>query len=157
MRRVQAALGALNLAEVIAHHRGQAALADRPPLGDSRRERTLGLGQPAAQPLGQGQIPAGYGRHHPLVFPYLGQGPRRERGRALGVAAERGEVSTLGGDRRGHVQQPASGPTVRFEGLIGRTRERALGGIQRRPGRLHAAAGEDQERLGQQQPWPRGD
>ncbi len=77
-RRVQATLGALNLAEVIAHHCGQAALATRPPLGDGRRERAFSLGQSATQPLGQGQIPPGYGRHHPLVFTYLEQGPRRE-------------------------------------------------------------------------------
>jgi hypothetical protein len=78
MRRVQAALGELNLAEMIAHHRAQAALAGLPPLGDSRRERALSLAQSAAQPLGQGQIPPGYGLQHPLVFTYVGQGPRRE-------------------------------------------------------------------------------
>ena len=74
VRRVQAALGAMNLAEVIAHHRGQSALANRPPLGDSRQERPFSLSQSATQPLGQGQIPSGYGRHHPLVVTYLEQG-----------------------------------------------------------------------------------
>ncbi|HUL28610.1 MAG TPA: hypothetical protein VLW44_22850, partial [Streptosporangiaceae bacterium] len=83
MRRVQAALGELNLAEVIAHHRAQAALADCRPPGDGPREPPLGLGQPSAQPLGQGQIPPGYRFQHPLVFAYLGQSPRRKRCRLL--------------------------------------------------------------------------
>jgi hypothetical protein len=44
--RVQATLGALDLAEMVAASDGQVALAGRLPAGDAGREGALGLGQP---------------------------------------------------------------------------------------------------------------
>ena len=49
---VQAALGALDLSEVMAAAELQIAVARRPPFGNGRRYRALGLFDPAAQPLG---------------------------------------------------------------------------------------------------------
>ena len=157
-RRVQAALGTLDLAEVVAAADRQGAFAGRPPLRGNRRQQLLGFGEPAAHPLGEAEVAAGVGRQHPLVVTEPGQGLRRERDSALGVAAERGEVRTLGRDRRGHVHQPAI-PAGRRHGRltrhVGSARLRALGGIQQLPGRLHPAAGQGQARPGQQQPRPR--
>ena len=86
---------------------------------------------------------------------------RGERDRAFGVAVQHGEEGALESDRRGHVRQQARGPADRrLERLIGHARsacQRALGGIQRDLGRLHAVAEESQARLGQQQPRPRAD
>ncbi len=52
-RRVQAALGALNLAELVAAVCRQGRLADRPRPGDPGHERMLGLREPPTEPLGQ--------------------------------------------------------------------------------------------------------
>ena len=134
--------------------------AGRPPLGDARRQRTLGLCKLAAQPLGHAQIPVGVGCQQPLGLADLGKGPAAECDRAFGVAKEHGEEGAPERDRRGYVSQVARGPADRrLERLIGHARsacQRALGGIQRDLGRLHAVAEESQARLGQQQPRPRG-
>ena len=157
-RRVQAAPGTLDLAEVVAAADRQGAFAGHPPLRGNRRQHLLGFGEPGAHPLGEAEVAAGVGRQHPLVVTDHGQGLRRERGRLLGVAAERGEVRTLGRDRRGHVHQPAP-PAGRRHGRLtlhaSSARLRALGGIQQLPGRLHPAAGQGHARPGQQQPRPR--
>ena len=95
----------------------------------------------------------------PLALADLGQGPAGEHDRVLGVAMEHGQEGALERDRRGHVREMARGPADRrLERLIGHARsacQRALGGIQRDLGRLHAVAEESQARLGQQQPRPR--
>ena len=54
-RRIKTALGPLYLAELMATVGGREALARRPPPDDARSEGTLGLRDPAAQPLGYGQ------------------------------------------------------------------------------------------------------
>ncbi len=158
-RGIQAALGPLDLAEVLVAPGGHGGLAGRPPLGDARRQRALGLCKPAAQPLGHAQVPVGVGCQQPLALADLGQGPAAECDRAFGVAMEHGEEGAPERDRRGHVGQVARGPADRrLERLIGHARsacQRALGGIQRDLGRLHAVAEESQARLGQQQPRPR--
>ena len=150
---VQAALGALHLAEVLAAPGGDGGLAGRPPPGDGRRQHMLGVRELAAQPLGPGQLPAGDGFQQPLALTDLGQGPRRERGRAFVVAAEHGEVGTPERDRRGDIRQRAHGSAGRrLEGLIGHARsacQRALGRFQRDLGRFHIATVERHPRLGQ--------
>ena len=108
-RGVQAAPGPLDLAEVVVGPGGDDELARRPPLGDARRQQALGLREPAARPLGSGQLPPSRGVEHRFALAELGQGPRRERGRRLGVAAEHGEVGTPERDRRGDVRQQAGG------------------------------------------------
>ena len=54
--RIQAALSALDLAEFIAAPRGDGGLAGRLPPGAAGGEGTLGLCEPAVQPLGDGQV-----------------------------------------------------------------------------------------------------
>jgi hypothetical protein len=54
-RRIETALGPLHLAEVMATVGGRVAIAGRPPFGDAGSEGTLGIRDPAAQPLGHGQ------------------------------------------------------------------------------------------------------
>ena len=158
-RGVQAALGPLDLAEVLVAPGSHGGLAGRPPLGDARRQRALGLCKLAAQPLGHAQVPVGVRCQHPLALADLGKGPAAEGDRAFGVAMEHGEEGAPERDRRRHVGQVARGPADRrLERLIGHARsacQRALGGIQRDLGRLHAVAEESQARLGQQQPRPR--
>ena len=114
---------------------------------------------PAAQPLGHAQVPLGVRCQHPLALAEVRQGPAAEDNRAFGVAMEHGQQGAPERDRRGHVGQVARGPADRrLERLTGHARnasQRALGGIQRDPGRLHAVAEESQTRLGQQQPRPR--
>ena len=92
----------------------------------------------------------------PLAVAELGQGPRGERGRALGVAAELGEIAAMERDQRGDVHQQAAGPADgRLERLLGRAartrarpRRAAAPSPPRRPRwRCHV-------RLGQQQPGP---
>ena len=109
-RRVQPALGPLHLAEAIAAPGGRGGLAGRPPLADARRQRALGLCEPAAQPLGQAQVPVGVGCHIPLALAEVGQGLRGEHDRVLGVAAEHGQDSAFVRDRRGDVREHARGP-----------------------------------------------
>ena len=125
-------------------------------LDDSARSASVRL---AAQPLGHAQVPVGVGCQQPLALAELGKGPAAECDRAFGVAMEHGEEGAPERDRRGHVGQVARGPADRrLERLIGHARsacQRALGGIQRDLGRLHAVAEESQARLGQQQPRPR--
>ena len=74
----------------------QVALGRRPPLGYARRQRTLGCFGLAAQPLGQGQGPAGSGfpaviRPHPVR-----PGLRSARERAFGAAAVAGCLTLPG-------------------------------------------------------------
>ena len=155
-RRVQAALGALDLTEEMAGRCGQARLAGRPPSGDAGREGALRLGEPAAEPLGQGQLDPSDGVQHPLALAESQPGratrtrpsPRRRRANRQPGTRER--------DRRGNVRQPARAPAHRrLEGLIGDIRERTLGGIQRRIGRFHVATDERHPRPRQAQPRPR--
>ena len=147
-RRIETALGALHLAEELARNGGQVALGRRPPSCDAGSEGALGLCEPAAQPLGPGQEVAGHGVQQPLALADLGQGLRRGRGRAFGVAAELGQDGAPEGDRRGDVHQQAGGLAGRrLERLIGSICERALGGIQRRPGPFYVAAREQVECL----------
>ena len=75
--------------------------------------------------------------------------------RAVGVAAEMGQGGTPERDRRGDVHQQAGGLAGRrLERLLGSIHERALGGIQRRPGLLYVAAREREDCPHQAQPRP---
>ena len=158
-RGVQAALGPLDLAEVLVDPGSHGGLAGRPPLSDARRQRALGLGKLAAQPLGHAQVPVGVRCQQPLALAGLGKSPAGEGDRAFGVAMERGEEGAAERDRRRHVGQVARSPADRrLERLTVRARsacQRAVGGIQRDLGRLHPVAEQSQPRLGQQQPRPR--
>ena len=68
MRGVQPALGALDLAEEMAAPADQGELAARLPLGDARRQRALGVFEPAAKPLGHRQMQPGDGVQQPLAL-----------------------------------------------------------------------------------------
>jgi hypothetical protein len=86
-----------------------------------------GLGKPAAQQLGPGQVPAGDGFQQPLALTKIGQGPAAERDRALGVPAELGQGSTPERYRRGDVRQQARVPAYgRLEVLLISTRDRTV-------------------------------
>ena len=155
-RRAQAALGALDLADEVVAPDRHVMLACRPPPVGNRLQRALGLFEPAAQPVGHGQLRPGNGFQHPLAPPDSGQGLCCERGHGFGVTAELGEVSTAQCNRGWDIRQQARGGTDRrLEGLIGRIRQRAFGGINRRLGRLQAATVERQPRLRQAYPRPR--
>ena len=65
----------------------------------------FGLGQPATEPLGHGQVPVGDGVQHPFTVADRGQGLRSERGCPLSVATEVGEDGALERDRRGDIRQ----------------------------------------------------
>ena len=82
------------LSEFIPVPRSHSEQAGRLPPGQARRGCTLSLREPTAEPLGHGQIPPGE-VEQPLALPGLGQGPRGERGRSLGVTPERGEITTM--------------------------------------------------------------
>ena len=51
-----AALGDEDKAQVVADRYRRTALADRPPPGEAGGEATLGVVEPAAEPVGQGQL-----------------------------------------------------------------------------------------------------
>jgi hypothetical protein len=132
-RGVQAALGALDLAEVIGAPRGQDRVAGRPPPGDAGYEGTLGLRQPTALPFGSGQVPAGHTGEHPLSLVQFGQGPAGEGDRPRGVAAEMGKGGTLLGDPGRDVGQQARGPADRgLVRLIRNGPQPPLGVVQQR-------------------------
>jgi hypothetical protein len=57
--RVQAALGALHLSELLVASGRQDGLADWPPLADSRRQQAPGVIESAAKPIGQCQLQLG--------------------------------------------------------------------------------------------------
>jgi hypothetical protein len=155
---IQATPGVLDLAEVMAAPGNQGGLAGRLPSGDAGHEAALGLRDPAAEPLRHGQVPLGDRIQHPLALADLGQGPRSERGRALCVTAQVGEVRAKERDRRRHVHQQAASVAGRWlVRLIGSSCHRMFGGIERRLHRLHPVAGGCQRRLRQQQARPGAD
>jgi hypothetical protein len=84
-----------------------------------------------------------------------------EDDRAVGVAAQLGQVRAVERDRRGDVGQQARGPAHR--GLIelivhaAGACQPALGGVQQALDRLQAATEQGQQRLRQQQPRPGAD
>jgi hypothetical protein len=90
------------------------------------------------QPVGRGQLHPGDGVQHLLALAESGLSLRGERGHAVGVTAELGEVSTRQRDRYRDIHQQARRfAHRRLEGLIGRIRERALRGIKRNLARFH--------------------
>ena len=66
--RIQVALGALHLAQVIADPHGEEALAGRPPFREHLRQVAFGLPEPAAQPVRPRQVPAHEGAHQPVLI-----------------------------------------------------------------------------------------
>ena len=138
-RCVQPAPGTLDLAEVMAALGGQGSA--RPPPATRRcwrrrRARPPRPGRAATRPR-----PVATSRSSPASTRprRLGQGLRSERGRAFGVAVELGQGGAFERDRRGDVHQQARGPADRrLEWLIGGIAERALRGVQRRPGRFQS-------------------
>jgi len=153
-RRVQPALGALDLTKEMAGRRGQGTLTGRVPSGDDCGEAALGVCEPAAQPLGQGPHRPNPQVQHPVALAKFGQRLRREPGRTLGVATQVSEEGVIERDRRRDVCQHAGRPAGRrLERLVGRVRGRAPGGMVRRPGRVHVAAHQGNPRLRQAQPW----
>ena len=132
---------------------GQSGLAGRLPPGNAGREGALSFREPATEPLGHGQESPGGRAQQPLALAALGQGPRGERRRILGVTAELGEEATMDRDQRRDIHQHAAGPADgRLERLLGRARVRLLGRVEQRLHRLQAAAVDGQESLRQQQP-----
>ena len=119
-RRVEAALGALDLGELIAAPCGRGELPGLAPAGDAGRESVLCLGQAAAEPLGYGQESLSDGVQQPLSFAALGQGPRGQRSRLLSVTAELGGIATeQGNQRRTLTSMLAARPTVGSNGSAG--------------------------------------
>ena len=156
--RVQAALGPLDLAEVIAGVGSESGLAGGPPPGDAGPEGALGLGEPAAEPLGHGQAFLDVGAQPPLILAASGQGLRRECHRGVRVTAELGEDAAQERDQRGGIHQQAAGPArSRLDRLRGPTGGRALGRVKQRLHRLQTAAEDCHKRLPKQQPGPRPD
>ena len=125
----------------------------RAPSGDAGGEATFGVFEPTAHPLGYSQNPQASRVQSPLSLAAR-PGPATRTRPSLGIAVEHGEIAAPERDRRGNVRQQARRPADgRLERLVGGIGERALGGIQRHPGRFHIAADEHHPRLRQQQPW----
>jgi hypothetical protein len=83
----------------------------------------------------------------------LGQGPRRERGRALGVTAQLSQVGTLERDVSRHIHQQAGRRAGgRLERLASSVCGHALGGVDQLLQVRKVAAGALQLRLCEQQP-----
>ena len=117
---------------------------------------TLGVGEPAMEPLSHGQKPPRGGAQQPLVVAAVGQDLRRERRRSLGVTAKLCEVTALERDLSWDIHQHAGGPAHRrLKRLPGRACGRPFGPVGR-VGRafhlLHAAGGSCHLGLRQQQP-----
>ena len=83
----------------------------------------------------------------------LGQGPRGERGRGLGVATKLGEISPVQRGQGRDIDQVAGGRAADWlEWLIGSVGGRALNRVKKRFHNLDVAAGGGHERPRQQQP-----
>jgi hypothetical protein len=151
--RVQPALGPLNPAQLVAFPRTPGRQPGRPPAGDAFGEGALGSGEPAAKPVGHGQLPLGNGPQYPLAVADLGHAPRSELGSARAVAAELGDIATGERDQGGNVHQQAARRANRG---LERIRVRARAGEFRRVDQLlrlfQVAAGRGRDGLRQQQP-----
>jgi hypothetical protein len=78
--------------------------------------------------------------------------------RAGGIASHTREVGAKKRDRRRHVGQHAQRPANRWlVRLVARSGKRAIGTGQQRLDRVHAAANDGGDRLGQAQARPSGD
>jgi hypothetical protein len=93
-RRVQAALGALDVAEKLAGSQGRVDLTGRSKLGHAGGEGGLGFGQHTAEQLGGVQVQPGGGRQHELFLTELGQGLAVE-GQTSTVAASQPRTSPM--------------------------------------------------------------
>ena len=150
------ALGALDLAKYVAAPDRDGGRVG--PSGDAGHEDALGVREPAAEPVGYAQVEPGDVVQKPLALAELGQRPRCERGRGLGVPAEPGEKAAVDGDQRRDVHQQAASPASRrLERLLGRAGMCPLGRLDQALHRLHAASGRGQLGLRQQQSGTRPD
>ena len=78
-RRVEVAVGAPHLAEVLADPDREEPLAGRAQIADAGHQGLFGRAQVAPQQLGDAQVTAGDGVQGPLVLVDLGQRPPAER------------------------------------------------------------------------------
>jgi hypothetical protein len=155
-RRVEASLGPLHLAEVLADPHGQEALADGVQAVDARGQGARGFGQPAAQPLGHAQVPADDRVQRPLALVHLGERAAAEGDLPLGVAVQLGQVRPLQRNGGADVGQQAPGPADRrLERLLARgSRQRALGRLQPVGDLVRPTGDQRRERPCQQQQRP---
>ncbi len=153
--RIQVALGALHLAQVVADAHGEKASeerADGPPLGEHLCQAALGWPEPAVQPVRRRLVPAHEGAHQPLVLAQLGQGLPVVAGREGGITAKPRERGAQERDPRGdigqHARRPPGGVLIRF---VAADRKGALGVIEQGLERFHLEALGGAVRLGQAQ------
>ena len=114
--------------------------------------------QPAAEPVGHGQVPVDLEAQRPVGLGELGQGLAGERFDPVGVAAPPGQLGAGQRDRGGQVGDPAGGAADRRRvRLLAAGRQRRLGPVEQRLGLVHAAREQLPHRLGEQQPRPGAD
>ena len=128
-------------------------MAGLAPPGDARHEGAFGFGEPATQPFGHRQESVRGRAQQPFFWFALGQGPRGERGRGLGVATELGEIAAeQRGQGRDIDQEAGRDAGRRLERLIAPAGRRALHRVQERFHDVEVAAGGGHDCLRQQQP-----
>ena len=161
--RIQVALGALHLAQVVAGAHGEKAtegLAGRPPLGEHLGQAALGWPEPTVQPVHHRQVPAHEGAQQPVVLAQLGQGLPVVVGGEGGITAQPRERGAQERDPRGDIGQhaialwPSEGRLIRF---VAADRIGALGVIEQRLERFQLEALGGAVRLGQAQARPVAD
>ena len=153
--RIQVALGALHLAQVVADAHGEKAseeLAGRPQLGEHLCQAALGWPGPSAQPVRRRLVPAHQVAHQPVVLAQLGQGLPVVVGREGGITTQPREHGAQERDPRGDIGQrahrPPGGRLIRF---VAADRKGALGVIEQGLECFHLEAHGGAVRLGQAQ------
>ena len=177
--RIQVALGALHLAQVVADTHGEKAseelaaaldgvedlrglatypadrFAGRPPLGEHLGQAALGWPELAVQPVRHRPVPSHEGAHQPVVLAQLGQGLPVVVGREGGITAKPRERGAQERDPRGdigqHAHRPPGGVLIRF---VAADRKGALGVIEQGLERFHLEALGGAVGLGQAQARP---
>ena len=108
--RIQVALGALHLAQVVPNAHGEKASeerADGPPLGEHLGQTALGWPEPTVQPVRHRPVPVHEGAHEPVVLAQLGQGLPVVADRAGGITAQPRERGAQERDPGGDIGQHA--------------------------------------------------
>ena len=153
--RIQVALGALHLAQVVADAHGEKAseeLAGCPQLGEPLCQAALGWPGPSAQPVRRRLVPAHQVAHQPVVLAQLGQGLPVVVGREGGITTQPREHGAQERDPRGDIGQrahrPSGGCLIRF---VVADRKGALGVIEQGLKCFHLEAHGGAVRLGQAQ------
>ncbi len=135
-RRIQVALGALHLAQIVPNAHGEKASeerADGPPLGEHLGQAALGWLEPAVQPVRHRPVPVHEGAHEPVVLAQVGEGLPVVAGREGGIAAKPRERGAQERDPGADIGQHAIAlwrSEGRFIWFVAADRKGALGVVE---------------------------